>query len=66
MTLYKNFLLKRGVGLFSRAGLISGDYGSDIVWNMFVFCLGPPHLLFPFGKCVNAVSAVAWDHIECI
>ena len=27
MTLYKNFLLKRGVGLFSRVGLISGDYG---------------------------------------
>ena len=28
MTLYNNFLLKRGVGLFSRVGLISGDYGS--------------------------------------
>ena len=27
MTLYKDFLLKRGVGLFSRVGLISGDYG---------------------------------------
>ena len=27
MTLYNNFLLKRGVGLFSRVGLISGDYG---------------------------------------
>ena len=30
MTLYKNFLLKRGVGLFSRVGLISGDYGTSI------------------------------------
>ena len=30
MTLYKNFLLKRGVGLFSRVGLVSGDYGR---WN---------------------------------
>ena len=28
MTLYNNFLLKRGVGLFSRVGLISGDYGT--------------------------------------
>ena len=28
MTLYNNFLLKRGVGLFSGVGLISGDYGS--------------------------------------
>ena len=27
MTLYNNFLLKRGVGLFSRVGLFSGDYG---------------------------------------
>ena len=32
MTLYNNFLLKRGVGLFSRVGLISGDYGKgDII-----------------------------------
>ena len=29
MTLYNNFLLKRGVGLFSRVGLISGDYGTS-------------------------------------
>ena len=28
MTLYNNFLLKRGVGLFSRVGLILGDYGT--------------------------------------
>ena len=28
MTLYNNFLLKRGVGLFLRVGLISGDYGN--------------------------------------
>ena len=28
MTLYNNFLLKRGVGLFSGVGLISGDYGT--------------------------------------
>ena len=28
MTLYNNFLLKRGVGLISRAGLNSGDYGT--------------------------------------
>ena len=28
MTLYNNFLLKRGVGLFTRVGLISGDYGT--------------------------------------
>ena len=28
MTLYNNFLLKRGVGLFSRVGLFSGDYGN--------------------------------------
>ena len=35
MTLYKNFLLKRGVGLFSRAGLISGDYGiKNIIKNI--------------------------------
>ena len=32
MTLYNNFLLKRGVGLFSRVGLISGDYGSCSQW----------------------------------
>ena len=31
MTLYNNFLLKRGVGLFSRVGLISGDYGTTFV-----------------------------------
>ena len=31
MTLYNNFLLKRGVGLFSRVGLISGDYGNTVV-----------------------------------
>ena len=31
MTLYNNFLLKRGVGLFSRVGLISGDYGILLV-----------------------------------
>ena len=30
MTLYKNFLLKRGVGLFLRVGLISGDCGTMI------------------------------------
>ena len=30
MTLYNNFLLKRGVGLFSRVGLISGDYGNCV------------------------------------
>ena len=29
MTLYNNFLLKRGVGLFSGVGLISGDYGTS-------------------------------------
>ena len=28
MTLYNNFWLKRGVGLFSRVGLFSGDYGT--------------------------------------
>ena len=27
MTLYNKFWLKRGVGLFSRVGLLSGDYG---------------------------------------
>ena len=27
MTLYNNFWLKRGVGLISRVGLFSGDYG---------------------------------------
>ena len=32
MTLYNNFLLKRGVGLFSRVGLISGDYGTMIIF----------------------------------
>ena len=31
MTLYNNFLLKRGVGLFSRVGLISGDYGTIFI-----------------------------------
>ena len=31
MTLYNNFLLKRGVGLFSRVGLISGDYGICLI-----------------------------------
>ena len=30
MTLYNNFLLKRGVGLFSGVGLISGDYGTKL------------------------------------
>ena len=30
MTLYNNFWLKRGVGLFSRVGLFSGDYGNNI------------------------------------
>ena len=34
MTLYNNFWLKRGVGLFSRVGLFSGDYGTtDIQYN---------------------------------
>ena len=28
MTLYNNCWLKRGVGLFSRVGLFSGDYGN--------------------------------------
>ena len=35
MILYNNFLLKRGVGLFSRVGLFSGDYGKPrqyIMW----------------------------------
>ena len=35
MTLYNNFLLKRGVGLFSGVGLISGDYG-NVVSNNYV------------------------------
>ena len=33
MTLYNNFLLKRGVGLFSRVGLISGDTISLTIIN---------------------------------
>ena len=31
MTLYNNFWLKRGVGLFSRVGLFSGDYGISVI-----------------------------------
>ena len=50
--LYKNFLLKRGVGLFSRVGLISGDYG-----NCVSSCPPPLQVWFqalplPFGLIV--------------
>ena len=38
MTLYNNFLLKRGVGLFSRVGLFSGDYGTIyIMFSLIIF-----------------------------
>ena len=36
MTLYNNFLLKRGVGLFSRVGLISGDYGIRFITASYI------------------------------
>ena len=39
MTLYNNFLLKRGVGLFSGVGLISGDYGSETAFSGFMLGL---------------------------
>ena len=32
MTLYNSFLLKRGVGLFLRVGLFSGDYSTTIMY----------------------------------
>ena len=39
MTLYNNFWLKRGVGLFSRVGLFSGDYGTLIASPCSKCCL---------------------------
>ena len=43
MTLYNNFWLKRGVGLFSRVGLFSGDYGirdrKTHTWNRLPYRL---------------------------
>ena len=38
MTLYNNFWLKRGVGLFSRVGLFSGDYGKVEERNPLTYC----------------------------
>ena len=49
MTLYNNFLLKRGVGLFSRVGLISGDYGSNLKRVVVVVCIFK--MLYSYFTC---------------
>ena len=62
MTLYNNFWLKRGVGLFSRVGLFSGGYGTWHEVRVFENAVSARFLLFTVVQISYCMVAHAIYH----
>ena len=65
MTLYNNFWLKRGVGLFSRVGLFSGYYGI-IEMIIYVVDVMMASVLYWVAPSVSSVPTAILLFYSCL